>query len=427
MTSYRALARNRDFTVLWTGETVSELGTSVSVFVLPLLGYALTGSAALAALAEGAYLLGLVLMLLPSGVLADRVDRRRLMLVSSGSGALLYAVLATLTFTGALTLPLLVLGAFVTGVGAGLFGPAEMAAIRTVVPREDLPTALSQNQARQHVAGLVGGPLGGLLLGLGRAVPFATNAVTYLVSCLTLSRLRADLRPPATERSSVRADLRDGARFIARRPLFRWLLVYGAASNLVVNTVFTIAVLRMVTAGVDPVAIGLVETCAGVGGIVGAVAAPWLVDRIPTGRLTVLVGWSWLPLVLPLAFTADPRVVGACVGAGLLLNPAGNAAMGSYRVAVTPPALQGRVTSTMQFCSMALMPLAPVLGGVLLHAWGAGPATFVLMGCIAAAATVPTLCRPIRSVPRPADWPTVPPVPPVPPEPATPAPEPATV
>ena len=79
MTSYRALARNRDFTALWIGQTVSEIGTRMTMFVFPLLTYAMTGSVVLAAASEALHLLGLAGTLLPAGVLADRVDRKRLL------------------------------------------------------------------------------------------------------------------------------------------------------------------------------------------------------------------------------------------------------------------------------------------------------------------------------------------------------------
>ena len=81
MTSYRSLARNHDFTVLWVGQTISELGSRVSMFVFPLIAYALTGSTLVAAGAEAAHLLGMAATLLPAGVLADRFDRRRIMRV----------------------------------------------------------------------------------------------------------------------------------------------------------------------------------------------------------------------------------------------------------------------------------------------------------------------------------------------------------
>src|SRR3954466_6907625 len=104
MTGFRALAHNHDFTVLWTGVTISELGSRMSLFVFPLLAFSLTGSALAAALAEGAHLLGLAAALLPAGLWADRVDRRRLMRMASAAGLLLYASLVPATLAGVLTM-----------------------------------------------------------------------------------------------------------------------------------------------------------------------------------------------------------------------------------------------------------------------------------------------------------------------------------
>jgi predicted MFS family arabinose efflux permease len=405
MPSHRRLLGNHDFTALWIGQTISELGTRTSLFVFPLLAYALTGSALLAALVEAVHLLGMAGTLLPAGVLADRVDRRRMMRTASAAGVLLYVSLALAGAYDALTLPHLLVVALLTGVAAGVFAPAEMAAVRAVVPREDLPTALSQQQARQHVAALLGAPLGGALYGVTRWLPFAADAVTFAVSWLLLGRIRTDLRPPRTSAPRhPRRELAAGIRFIADSPFFRVLTVWSALANLVINALFLVAVLRLVQAGFAPMQIALVEVAAGVCGIAGAVVAPYLIDRVPTGRLTVAVAWSFVPLLVPMVFWNSPLVVALALSVGLFLNPAGNAGIGSYRVAVTPLELQGRVQSTSQFVSMSTLPLAPVLGGLLLHTLG-GPAAIAVLALVTAGvALIPTLARTVRSVPRPVEW-----------------------
>lgn len=296
--------------------------------------------------------------------------------------------------------------ALLTGVGAGLFAPAEISAIRTVVPRPDLPTALSQNQARQHVAGLLGAPLGGLLYGVTRWLPFAVDALTFAVSWVLLGRIRADLSAPAPTgpRRRPRQDIAEGLRYTWSRPFFRVIVVWAPLTNLVINALFFVAVLRLIEGGFDPVHIGLVSTAAGVSGILGALVAPAIIDRVPTGWLTILAAWSFLPLLVPMALWNHPAVVAAALGVGLFLNPAGNAGVGSYRIAVTPDALQGRIRSTMQFVSMSAMPLSPVLAGVLLSTLGGGRAVAVLGGLTALVALIPTLSRTVRGLPRPRDW-----------------------
>ncbi len=407
MTGFRELRENHDFTVLWIGQTVSELGTRVSMFVFPLVTYAATGSALLAGIAGGLDLLGMAIALLPGGVLADRVHRGRLMRAASGAGVLLYSSLVVAGMLGALTVPHLFAVALLTGVCAGVFAPAEMSAVRAVVPTEQLPTALSQQQARQHVASLVGGPLGGAMFAITRWVPFLFDAATFAFSWVLLGRIRTDLSPVARtgEPRRARADIVEGMRFAWDRPFFRTLMVWGMCSNLVVNALFVAATLRLIQAGFAPWSIGLVETAAGVCGILGAVVAPRLIERTATGVLTVVVAWSFVPLLVPLIFWNHPAVVMISLSTGVFLNPAGNAGIGSYKMSITPPGLVGRVQSTGAFLSWSTLPLAPVLGGGLLAALGGPAAMAVLTGMCALVALIPTLSRTVRSVPRPADWP----------------------
>lgn len=415
MPSYRTLARNRDFTALWVGATVSELGSRVTTFAMPLVAYAMTGSALWAAAAEGVFLLGMVAMLLPAGILADRRHRLRIMRFSLGSGALLYASLVGAGLAGALTLPHLLAVALLTGIATGLFSPAEYAAIRTVVATDELPTALSQQQARQHVAALVGGPLGGALFGIARWAPFAADAATYVLGWLLLGRVRADLSArPAAEPARPLHDLGDGLRFLWSRPFLRVLLIWSPAANLAVNALFFTALLRLVEAGFPAWQIGLVETAIGTCGILGAIAAPWLIDRFRTGRLTVVIAWSFVPLSVPLALWNHPWAMALAASVGLFLNPAGNAGVGSYRLAITPPELVGRMQSTMQFASMLTMPLAPALAGGLLAVLDGRDAVLALTALTAAVALIPTLSGSVRSVPRPAQWPRLPDPEPVP-------------
>ena len=379
MTRFGRLARNHDFTVLWTGATISELGSRMSMFVFPLLAFQLTGSAFVAALAESAHLLGMAAALLPAGVLADRFDRRRLMRLASGSGVLLYVSLVVAAMAGALTMPHLLGVAVLTGAGAGLFAPAEISAVRSVVATDELPTALSQHQARQHVASLVGAPIGGLLYAVTRWLPFAVDAVSYAVSWFMLGRIRTDLSAPevAGRRPRPRQELVAGLRFIRQHPFLRVHLVWAVLTNLVVNALFFTAVLRLIQGGFPPLQIGLVETAAGVFGVLGALAAPGIIDRFATGHLTIAIAWSLTPLVVPMALVNNPAVVAAALGIGLFLNPAGNAGIGAYRIAVTPDELQGRIQSTTQFLSMSVLPVAPCWP-VLLGWLGGGQAVAVL-------------------------------------------------
>ena len=256
---------------------------------------------------------------------------------ASGSGVLLYAS-PRRRDRGRPDRPHLLAVALLTGAGAGVFAPAEISAVRTVVPSEDLPTALSQSQARQHVAGLVGGPLGGLCTASRAGCRSPWTRSTAVASVL-LGRIRTDLWP----RHPRRRGREEGRGGTALLPGLAAVLPgprrMGGADQPDRERLFFVAVLRLIEAGFPPVHIGLVETAAGVSGIAGAIVAPWVIERVPTGWLTVVAGWTFVPLVVPMAIWNHPAVVAAALGLGLFLNPAGNAGIGAYRIAVTPAEL----------------------------------------------------------------------------------------
>ncbi len=406
MNGFSDLRHNHDFTVLWTGQTISELGSRMSLFVFPLLAFALSGSALVASVAEMAYLIGMVGAMLPGGVLADRSHRLHLMRATTAVGVLLYASLAIAGILDHLTITQLVVVGLLAGACSGIFEPTEMSAVRAIVPDEQLATAMSQQQARQHIAALLGGPVGGALYGMVRWLPFAADAISYAVSFVALGRIRTDLSAPRHdgEPTRVRQDLREGFGFVWSSRFLRTLTIWAAVTNLVINALFFVAVLRLMQAGFAASTIGFVDAAAGLAGIVGAMLAPRVIERIATGRLTVLVAWSMVPLTVPMILWNHPLAVCLAIGATLLLNPAGNAGIGAYRVAVTPDRMQGRVASASQFAAMIIMPLAPLFGGTLLSELG-GPATIAgLAAAAAACALIVTLSRSVRSVPRPAEW-----------------------
>ncbi len=403
-----SLWRNHDFMLLWAGQTVSTLGSSMSFFVFPLIGLAMTGSTTQAALAGGAYSLGQVASRLPAGVLVDRWNRRRVMVVSNLVGGVLYGSLALAQLAHTLTLTHLVVVALLTGVAGSFFSPAETAAIRTVVPAEQLPAAFSQNEARQHVAALVGPPVGGALFGLRVWAPFLLDAVTYLASSIGLTRLRAPLPAPSrtseASLASVWRDTVEGFRFLMGRGFLRAILAFAALANFAVNGMFLVLTLKLVQAGVAPATIGFIDTIGAVAGIVGSFLAPAVIRRVPTGVLAIAIGLLLAGAVVPMAFTDNVLVIGALLALAMVGNPAGNAAIFSYMAATTPDRLQGRANAALMFSAMLFMPFAAVLGGVALTAWGART-TMLVAAALTAIAVVPLLAsRDVRTLPTPDRW-----------------------
>jgi len=393
--------------VLWTSQTVSAVGSSMSFFVFPLVGLALTGSLVEAAFAGTAFTLGSVLSKLPAGVLVDRWDRRNVLFASSLAGAVLYGSLALAMIAGVLTIEHLVLVALASGVVNSFFLPAETASLRRVVPTNELPTAFSRNQARQHVAEVVGGPVGGVLYGLGRSIPFVFDAVTYAISALAITRLRTPQPAPVDERSepaTMSRDIGEGMRFLLSHSFFRAFLAFAALANFAGKALFLVLILKLASAGVTPAKIGAVDAAAGLAGVIGAFCAPWLIRRIPSGWLSISGGLLLATVVVPMAYTNNPFLIGALLGTVMLVNPAANASVAAYFTAITPDRFQGRAGAARTFCAMMLTPLGPLTGGWLLHSYGGTTAVLVVSALTALSVVPLMLSGELRRLPTPDRW-----------------------
>lgn len=401
------LGHNRDFLILWAGEAVSALGTSMSVLVFPLIGYAITRSPALAGLATTAVLLGGVVARLPAGALVDRWPRGRVLLLANLLGTACYGSLAVATLAGALTLAHLVAIGFLSGVTDSFVSPAASATVRTVVAEADLPVAYSQLQVRRHAADLVGPPLGGALYSVARGLPFVFDAVSYAVAALSITRLRTPLPAPAVVAGrTVGGDVVEGLRFVWRHAVIRAILLWGAAINFSVTLVLVTVTLRLVRAGVHPSAIGLVDSVAAAAGVLGALAAPAIITRTRTGTTTAATSLLLAAVVVPIAWTDSVLVIGALLGIGFFLLPSNNSGISAYLVTVTPDRLQGRVNSAGGFIAEGVLPLAPVLAGVLVGSAGGRVATLTGAALVALSAVPLLASSAIRKLGRPGSWAT---------------------
>lgn len=400
------LHRNREFAILWTGQAVSDFGSSMSLLVFPLVGYAVSGSTEQAGLATAAVLLGQVVFGLPAGALVDRWPRRRVLVLGNLSGLAVFGSLAITTLLQTLTMPHLIAGGFVCGVISSFLDPAASAAIKTVVPSEQLPLAYTRLEARQHAIDLAGPPLGGALFSVARGLPFVVDAVSYCVTALAMTRLRSALPAPSRDRadSSFARELSAGLRFVWRHLGIRLLMLWGAIFNFAVTLVFVGVTLRLVRAGVHPAAIGAVDAIAAGAGLLGAMLAPALIPRVPTGALAIAATLLIAAIITPMAWTHNVVFIGALLACGMLLLPSNHAAVSSYLAAATPESLQGRMNSAASFVSNVASPIAPVAAGVLIGAVGGRDATLVGVVLVALSA-VPLLASPaVRSLGLPQTW-----------------------
>ncbi|HEY2273262.1 MAG TPA: MFS transporter [Jatrophihabitantaceae bacterium] len=405
-TTIAPLHRNRDFNILWAGDTVSGIGSAMSALVFPLIGYAITGSTVRAGLATTAVFVGAIIARLPAGAITDRLSRSRVLLVSNVLAALAFGSLAVAAALDALTLAHLIAVGLITGATDAFIGPAASASVRTVVPQEQLPIAYTRLQARQHAADLVGPPLGGVLFSLARALPFVVDAISYAIYAAATTLLRTPLPAPDGPRRTLRKDVVEGLRFVWQHTVIRSIMLWAGIANFAWAYVFVTITLRLIRAGVHPAAIGLVDTIGAAAGLLGAALAPALVRRMPSGLLTIVTGLVFAVLVVPMAATTNVFVIGTLFALVTLLLPANNSGISAYLSTATPDRLQARMHSAAGFIANGLSPLAPALAGIFIGTLGGS--TAVLIGAaVSAASLVPLLVtREVRTLGRPATWQT---------------------
>jgi len=374
--STKTLRRNRDFTKLWIGEAVSTLGSRSSYVAYPLLVLAITGSAAEAGLVGFARQLPLFLFQLPAGALADRWNRRGLMIACDAGRAAAMAALAASLLLGTPPLALIFVVAFVEGTLNVGFRPAEAGALKQIVPAAELPTAVAANEARDNAAYLAGPSLGGFLFAVARAAPFLADAVSYVVSlgCVVAIRRRFEEERSPAQRRPLRREVVDGLVWFWRQPFLRASLLLAGGMNLVSNALALFVILVARERGASSSAIGVMLTLVAAGGLLGALATPAIRRRISPRGIVVGMPWVYAALVPAFAFVPGALSLGVVFGVMIFLSPAWNAIVTGYAIAITPDSLQGRRASTDWLLSGSGVAVAPLLAGLLLGALGASAA-----------------------------------------------------
>lgn len=395
------LRRNRDFQLLWAGEAVSVLGSRVTAIAYPLLVLALTGSPAKAGIVGFAGTIPYVLTPLAAGVLVDRFSLRRLLVAADvGRGAALASVVAVLA-VGEPPLAQLVVVAFVEGALFILSSTAQTAVVPRVVPPEQLPTALSQNEARERGAYLAGQPLGGVLFDVGRAVPFLFDALTYVVSLVTVLLIRTDLDGERVQAgASVRAEVLEGLAWLWRQRFLRAAALLVSASNALFTALVLVLIVRAGDAGASASAIGLMVGLGGLGGLLGSFVAPPFQRRFAGRTIVVGANWVWALLLPLMLLTGNPFVLGAVFGAMAFVGPLWNVVLGAYTYALVPAGLLGRVTSAETLLAYGAMPLGSLGAGFLLESLGDAGALAVLAAAMLAVALAASAAPAIRRAPR---------------------------
>jgi MFS family permease len=402
------LRRSRPFRWYWAGQSLSFLGSQVAAVALPLVA-ALSlqaGPAGVSAVATAAMLPNLLFSLLV-GNWAEGRDHRRIMIPADLVRALLIGVIPLAWLTGVLSLPLLVVVAFLAGVAGIFFDISGFAYLPSLVPAHDLAAANRAVQGSSTVTEVAGPGLAGLLVqAVGAPLAMVVDAVSYLASALGVLRGRpARERPEVEEEPEVveRAGMTQGLKVLFGNPYLRALTVHAATYNLAEQILIINLVLWAVQAqGVAPGAYGLALSAGGLGALVGTLTALRLAERLGFGRafaVSLLLS-CFVPLLLsvaPLRSVALAVLIGGVMlvaGIGL-----GNANVYSLtlRQTVIPRILLTRSAGAYRQVMYGSIPIGSALAGVVGELAGTRPGVLVGAAGMAVSA-LPMFTRRIRTL-----------------------------
>lgn len=394
------LWHNRDYLLLCSGQFLSLIGTQISQLAFPLLVLALTFSPAQASLVAVLRSLPFAVLCLPAGALVDRWDRRTVMLLCDTGRALALGSIPVALWVGHLSMLQLGLVALIEGTLFTFFSLSEAACLPRVVSQEHLTLAVAQNEAIGSISWLLGPLLGGFFYGLGRAVPFLLDALSYLCSVVGLLFIQSRFQEERVQTPRrVWKEMGEGLIWLWNTPLLRFLafLSWG-----LVTPVYGYALILIVLAQglhATSLVIGAIFASIGIGSIVGSLLTTPLQRRFSFGSLTILSTWAWAVSWLAFALAPNLLILGVAVAVSFIIAPIFDTTQLSYRLIVTPDHMLGRVNSIFRLLTFGSQPLGVLITGILIQWIGPAWAVVVLFVPQGVAALATTLYQPLREAP----------------------------
>ncbi|MBT1164420.1 MFS transporter [Bifidobacterium felsineum] len=399
-------------------DTADVFAVSLRTFVIPLIGLALSGSTFISGLLvtiESA--IGLVLMSI-GGAIADRHDRRRLMILLGLIGMVLSAAPTVLLAFDIMNTTAFMLFVILFAVMNGLLGPSNDAMLKSIVPMERFAKAQTIREARESCVELSSGAIGGLLYRIAVWFPFLASTVLYLAAALTtlaLPRKTAVVTEngPSDQQTDSSATTNppfldqfiEGWQWTLTRRTVLATIIQGAVINVACYGSIIGVQIMLASRGTDAALIGLVSTATGIAALIGSLAAGWLVEHIPTGKLIMLTFTVFTLAMIPLLFADSYIVIVACMVAASLLFPALNAGELGFIYGRTPDDMQGRVSTVFETAIGVPGALTPALVGWLLQTPQFGFQAVMMLVVVCSGVGLLLACiTPTRNIPLPAQW-----------------------
>jgi len=410
------LLRQIDYRRLWVGETISQFGSQVSLLAIPYIAtVTLQASVFEVALLGVLQFLPFLLFTLPAGAWVDRLRRRPILI--SGDLVRLVALgsIPPAWALGALTIWQLYAVSFVAGIATVFFDVAYQSYLPALVETSELVEGNAKLQASEASAGVIGPGLGGTLIGLvGAPLAVIADAASYLASALFVLRIeRPEPHPEAARREAglarepLRRQVAEGLRFVLGNQYLRAIAGATSSSNLFSNMIFAIIPVYLYRElGLSAATTGVIFGIGALGTLGGALLASSIARRVGLGRTIVGAIAFDGPAMLLIALAPHDAPVVWLIAAFALAGfqvVVYNVNQLSYRQAITPAAIQGRMNATMRFLVWGTIPIGSILGGILATVIGVHGAIWIggVGSCLPFLFVLLSPVRSLRSMPAP--------------------------
>jgi MFS family permease len=410
-----ALWSHPDFIKLWTGQSISELGSQVSQLAIPWLAAVDLHASPLAFSLLGVLgFLPFILFALPAGVWVDRLRRRQILIVGDSARAVLLLLIPVLWFAGVLEIWHLLILEFLIGIFTVFFDVAYQSYLPALIEREDLVDGNSKLQVTVGIA-QVGGPslAGGLIGAITAPYAILVDSMSFVISSVFMIRMRHRENLPRQDTNEPRPrmwpQVKEGLAWVVGHRNLRAIAGCTGTSNFCSSLMFAIVILYMVRVlHLSAFEAGAVFAVGSAGSIVGALFANRLGLKLGLGTAIVFTAviFSFGGLAYPLAPKSFPL---PALMAGQLLFGfsaiAYNILQVSYRQAITPEWLQGRMNAAMRWIVWGTIPLGTLAGGAIAQATSLHTALWVgaLLGTPTFLWVLLSPLRSVREIPQPVD------------------------
>ncbi|MGV9306739.1 MFS transporter [Nonomuraea sp. NPDC003727] len=398
------LLRHRGFLLLFGADTISQVGTQVSMVALPLVAVvALRASPFEMGLLVAAETAAFLLIGLPAGVWVDRLRRRPILITGDLARAALLASVPVAWWLGVLSMPQLYVVGLCVSVATVFFDVAYQSYLPSLVERDRIVEGNAKLEIVRSGAQVAGPGAAGWLVHLVTApVAILVDAVSFLLSGLLLAGIKGDSDTPARdERRGLVREIGEGLAFVLRHPILRMIAACTASANLANAMNNALAVLFLINVvGVSPGVMGLLFSAAGVGGLAGAALVGRVSRWAGSARTIWLSALLTSPFMLLVPLAAQGWRLGLyvlawfVVSAGIVVY---NVSQLSFRQAITPDHLLGRMNATMRFIVWGTLPLGALIGGVLGERLGVVAALWIACA-LTPLSVIPLLLSPLRTM-----------------------------